>query len=100
MLISWCSQMDPSDDKKTNRFRNPLLIFFSILGFILADVETDRIMNGALLPWEDISLPDGQRAQEFDYGDNFELYVRAENGDVFTRWQDRDTGGWTKEQDE
>jgi hypothetical protein len=100
MLISWCSQMDPSDDKKTNRFRNPLLIFFSILGFILADVETDRIMNGALVPWEDVSLPDGQLAQSFEYGENFELFVRADNGEVFVRWQNRDTGGWTKEQDE
>jgi hypothetical protein len=92
--------MDTSSTEKTNRFRTPLLVLFSVLGFILADVETDRIMKGALVPWEDVSLPGSQHAQAFNYGDNFELLVRAENGDVFVRWQDRDTGGWAKEQDE
>jgi hypothetical protein len=91
--------MNTSNDEKVNRFRNPLIILFSVLGFILANVESDRIMNGALVPWEDVSLPGNRHAQSFDYGDSFELYVRAEDGDIFVRWQDRYTGGWAKEQE-
>lgn len=71
-----------------------------MLGFILADVESDRIMNGAFVPWDDVSLPGGLHGQAFEYGDSFELYVRAENGDVFVRFQNGDTGGWVNEQEE
>ncbi len=82
------------------RFREPLLVLFTVVGFLIAYLESNRVSNGAYMPMKDVSLPNGNHAIAFDLGEYNELHVLTRDGEVFTRWAHANEGGWVYQDDE
>ena len=87
------------DSEIRKRFRTPLLALFTFLGFLFAYIESNRVSNGAYIPMEDVSLPDGHQAIDFDLGEHNELYALTKDGEMFMRWADSNEGGWVRTDD-
>jgi hypothetical protein len=88
------------DSEIRKRFREPLLILFTVAGFLFAYMETNRVSNGAYIPMENVSLPNGHLAVTFELGEYNELHVLTGDGEAFTRWTHGNEGGWVHQDDE
>ena len=92
--------MGPKNNEIRKRFREPLLVLFTVVGFLFAYMESDRVSNGAYIPMENVSLPNGFHAIAFELGEYNELHVLTEEGESFMRWAHGNEAGWVHPDDE
>ncbi len=84
------------------RYRNAVLTVFTLFGLALALLESDRVSRGKNIPWDEMPLPNGHLASEFQIGERSELKVRSENGSMFglvmrgkgVGWQELETADY------